>query len=194
MKDFNEYRKLALRTLNHQGKDRNILHCILGMVGEAGELSEIIGFSKTLAPAIDRGQAIGELGDCLWYAAVLSEELNTDFEGLMFDAKHVDRGGVIHDMKTPYERLLIQSCRMADLVKKTVFYGKKLDEAKLIHMLFQYLIAFNEACSLLLVQGLVVAEINIKKLEARYPDKFDAERAINRDYDAESKAAGVQIV
>lgn len=194
MKDFNEYRKLALRTLNHQGKDRNILHCILGMVGEAGELSELIDFSKALAPSIDRSKAIGELGDCLWYAAVLSEELDVDFNTLMADASSVDRGGVIHEMKTAYERLLIQSCRMADLVKKTVFYGKKLDEPKLTHMMFQYLIAFTEACALLSVQSLVVAEINIKKLEARYPEKFDADRAINRDYEAESKAAGIQIV
>lgn len=76
-----------------------------------------------------------------------------------------------------------------DLVKKSVFYGRELDGKLLIEeigdMLWYTNLLIHAAGS---TWGEVMAA-NIAKLEARYPDlRFDADRANNRDTDAEQAA------
>ena len=76
-----------------------------------------------------------------------------------------------------------------DMVKKIEFYGKPVDRTKLLEEtsdIFWY-------CNLLIhTLGSTweeVFEMNIAKLETRYPDlRFCADRAINRDVEAEQQA------
>lgn len=67
-----------------------------------------------------------------------------------------------------------------DMIKKHVFHEKPLDEEHLrkeIGDILWYIAMMCESCGYMLER---VMEINIRKLEARYPEGFDTERANNR--------------
>jgi len=179
--DFDQYQTCAVKTLKPDDFQRTVLHCILGMVGEAGELIQLASHQNE--------QKVGELGDCMWYAACLAHTLGIKFQSL-FDKSMLLRP----DRSTAEMQLLIQGCAMADTIKKSVFYGKDLDQPKLEDMLCRYVTGLYRVCWTLRVPPLYVAKTNVEKLEARYGGVFSADKAINRDHAAESAAAGIQTV
>lgn len=84
--DFNEYSKQARTTAMYKGAGsyRGVTYCVLGLAGEAGEVAG--KFSKcnrddddTITPE-RREQLLDELGDTLWFADRLSEELHSSLE------------------------------------------------------------------------------------------------------------------
>lgn len=185
---FNEYKTKALRTMPADTFLKQALHCAMGMAGEAGEYKELL--------YMEPEQRIGEIGDCMWYAAVFSDVLSLDLNHMVSEAEKLNRQldcpFVYH---TSGDRALIWACRLVDLVKKSVFYGRELDRAAAESILTHYWAALLSMCSDVPAQPLSVAHINLLKLEARYPGKvFNADHANNRDYAAESAAAGVKIV
>lgn len=81
-----------------------------------------------------------------------------------------------------------------DMVKKTVFYGKELDKTKVLLEIGDAVWYFNLLISELGSTWEEVFDMNIAKLSARYPDlKFDADKAINRNTDAEHEAVAAAI-
>lgn len=91
---FDEYQKQALATAQDEGVE--VMHRILGLVGEAGEVAERIkkiyrdhngDFSKLDKQAFNK-----ELGDVLWYIATLSDYLETSLEDIAeTNIKHLQR-------------------------------------------------------------------------------------------------------
>lgn len=78
---------------------------------------------------------------------------------------------------------------VADIIKKHYAYGKPLDKLHLVEEIGDIMFYLNGLLAELDVEWSEVLEVNIKKLEARYPDlKFNADHAINRDVDAECEA------
>lgn len=78
---------------------------------------------------------------------------------------------------------------VADIIKKHYAYGKPLDTLHLVEEVGDIMFYLNGLLDLLGSSWDEVLEVNIKKLEARYPDlKFNADHAINRDVDAECEA------
>ena len=85
---FDEYQKLAERTdLAHKIRDWNNplnFEKLLGLGGEAGEVMD--KFKKILRDKngkiskVDREEIIKELGDVLWYLAIISEHLDVRFD------------------------------------------------------------------------------------------------------------------
>lgn len=74
-------------------------------------------------------------------------------------------------------------------VKRLFAYGKTLDSNHIKEELGDILWAIALMCNTLGLDLEDVMRCNIAKLEARYPDlKFDAERSLNRDLDAEKAA------
>ncbi|MBI5139215.1 nucleoside triphosphate pyrophosphohydrolase family protein [Candidatus Nomurabacteria bacterium] len=78
--EFNEYQKNALTTAFHAEKHK-IIYPALGLGNEAGE---VLGKIKKWLRGDDGGEAMsserkealkGELGDVLWYLAVLANDL-----------------------------------------------------------------------------------------------------------------------
>lgn len=187
LQTFSEYQSKAIRTMKPDPFLMEVLHCTMGMVGEAGEFKEL--------PHEESEKKIGEIGDCMWYAAVLSHRLELNLDDLVGEALAINtlRSGPFAYVSGE-DRALLWACRLTDLVKKSVFYGKELDRASVVTMLTHYWAALLSLCSKMSVQPLFVALTNVRKLEARYPDKmFNADHANNRDYAVESAAAGVQI-
>jgi NTP pyrophosphatase (non-canonical NTP hydrolase) len=84
--DLNEYQRGALRTAaSHES--RNVLFSlVLGLVGESGEIAE--KFKKWVRDLnsdesrIDRTDIAKELGDVLWYVAVLADYLDLSLDDI----------------------------------------------------------------------------------------------------------------
>lgn len=76
MTGLDEYQSLALRTAmgldNQQGM---IEYSALGLTGEAGEAAEIVKKVYYHGHPLDRDALKNELGDVLWYAAVMAHAL-----------------------------------------------------------------------------------------------------------------------
>lgn len=79
--DLSEYQKLALRTANLD-RDNELYHLVLGLVGESGEIAEkvkkLIRDHESDESKLDKQDIAKELGDVLWYLAVLAEYLDCD--------------------------------------------------------------------------------------------------------------------
>ena len=71
---FEEYQAFARRTMNRSLNEQEALTMTaLGLTGEAGECSEIIKKHVFHHRAFDRNDLEAELGDVLWYLAMLAD-------------------------------------------------------------------------------------------------------------------------
>lgn len=73
-----------------------------------------------------------------------------------------------------------ESGEVAELIKKHVGHGHVLDKAKVTKELGDVLWYIAALCTALDLELEDVAEANIAKLRARYPEGFDPERSQNR--------------
>lgn len=77
---LDEYQKEALVTAMRSGDDfKDLAHWVLGISGEAGEISEkvkkIIRDYDGQISDVAKHEIVKEIGDVLWYLAVLAEHL-----------------------------------------------------------------------------------------------------------------------
>ena len=82
--DLNDYQRAALRTAAARDKPNEVFHLLLGLVGETGEIAE-----KAKKIVRDKGSDFAqwdiedlkkELGDTLWYVAVLASHFDLTLE------------------------------------------------------------------------------------------------------------------
>ncbi len=83
-----EYIQKALRT---EGTYRfqatgdvtpRIEHGVMGAVTEVGELMDAVKKAKIYGRVLDRVNLIEEIGDTMWYLAILADELGVSFEDI----------------------------------------------------------------------------------------------------------------
>lgn len=80
----NEYQALALRTANYELEPKIALAVAgLGLVGEAGEVSEHIKKHLGHGRELDKEKVIKEIGDVLWYTALVCHLMGTDMGEVM---------------------------------------------------------------------------------------------------------------
>jgi NTP pyrophosphatase (non-canonical NTP hydrolase) len=81
---MNDYQQAALRTAAPRDKHNELFHLLLGLVGETGEIAE-----KAKKIVRDKGSDFShwdiedlkkELGDTLWYLAVLADHFDIPLE------------------------------------------------------------------------------------------------------------------
>ena len=82
---FDDYQKEALTTVLSTGdKFKDLLHWVLGINGEAGEVAEklkkIIRDKDSVVSEEDKQELAKELGDVLWYLAVFAEDLGVSLD------------------------------------------------------------------------------------------------------------------
>jgi NTP pyrophosphatase (non-canonical NTP hydrolase) len=82
---LDEYQKQALVTAVFTGDDfKDLSHWVLGISGEAGEIAEkikkIIRDKEAVLSSEDKEELVKEMGDVLWYLAVLTKHLGYDFD------------------------------------------------------------------------------------------------------------------
>jgi NTP pyrophosphatase (non-canonical NTP hydrolase) len=84
--EMDDYQRGALRTASPRDANNELLHLVLGLVGESGEVAE--KFKKWVRDLgsdeakIDRPGIAKELGDVLWYLAVLADYLDLSLDDI----------------------------------------------------------------------------------------------------------------
>lgn len=181
IRNMTEYQVGAVRTMPDLSVERQTLHCIMGMMGEAGEVMEV--------PFDDRERRIKEMGDCMWYSAILFYIHGEDFAAAWKEAE--ETYDPTHAHRSCEEKAVVMAAKMTDIIKKCEFYGTPIIWSDLRPLALGYLAALSAMGSKAGVMILTVGQINLNKLKARYPEKFDADLAVNRNTDAEDAAMGV---
>jgi NTP pyrophosphatase (non-canonical NTP hydrolase) len=89
--DLNAYQKQAATSAIYPGRGSNmgLAYTVLGLAGEAGEIAnkvkKIIRDDGSVANPIRREEIIAELGDVLWYVAMIATELEANLSGIGTD-------------------------------------------------------------------------------------------------------------
>ncbi len=201
----------AVGTMNYLTKDKqglnvfttlpevlNLAHMRIGMVSELEELITAI----TNKDIINVGE---ELADQLWY---ISNDLNiTAAMGFISEGAYnklhnyeftkemqATNGGTDSKVNTWFNCLVFNSSKLADLFKKYLAYGKPMDSQEYLKTVEYYLAGINNLAATLGINLEHCMETNIAKLRKRFPDKFEADQAINRDTNAERQILEVPPV
>ncbi len=91
--NLNEYQQLAKRTAAPKGKKDELFHLVLGLMGESGEIAEkmkkIVRDNASDFDALDKDDLKKELGDILWYIAILADYFDIELEEI--GKKNIDK-------------------------------------------------------------------------------------------------------
>ena len=83
---LNEYQSAAKTTAVYTSAEQRLICTVLGLNGEAGEVAEkfkkVIRDKNSVIDEGDRREIEKELGDVLWYLAVLADTLGLDLESV----------------------------------------------------------------------------------------------------------------
>ena len=116
------------------------------------------------------------------------------YQYLVKDFKHNGHLSNVLDL------LLEKAARALDAFKKHYFYKQELDHRHVVTMsnlcvdILKWIIMTSYLETEVTVYTLKeIMEANIKKLKARYTEKFTTEESENRDYEKESEAAGIAV-
>jgi NTP pyrophosphatase (non-canonical NTP hydrolase) len=78
---MDEYQQLALRTAGHREDRQQVLtYTALGLTGESGEVAEMIKKAFYHGHTLEEEALSKELGDVLWYLAVMASGLGLSLE------------------------------------------------------------------------------------------------------------------
>ena len=78
---MDEYQQLALRTAGHREDRQQVLtYTALGLTGESGEVAEMIKKAFYHGHALEKVALSQELGDVLWYLAVVASGLGLSLD------------------------------------------------------------------------------------------------------------------
>ncbi|HEY9292071.1 MAG TPA: nucleoside triphosphate pyrophosphohydrolase family protein [Microlunatus sp.] len=91
--DCDDYQRAALRTARGKDAPDEFMHLVLGLVGESGEIAEkvkkLIRDRNGDLARLDRDDIAAELGDVLWYVAVLANFLGYSLDDVA--QKNIDK-------------------------------------------------------------------------------------------------------
>lgn len=163
---LNEYQTKALRTARMPTETcSDLLHGALGVMTEVVELHD----------AHDEVNTIEELGDVMWYCALLCRATGSNLE----DVWDEDVGALA------FRNVLTDAGKLLDLVKRQLAYGKPADQLEVNRLVGRIVIGVHVASVLAGSCIEEVCERNIAKLQKRFPEKFTEAAAVNRDVAAE---------
>jgi len=195
--NYIEYVKNVLRTespknpftkeVEDLGLNYRLYHGILGINTEIGEILEAYDKSKETGSKLDYVNLGEETGDILWYIGVISNVFGIEKE--LYSIEISDKNVDINHFPAKLE---ILANTLLDMTKKTMFYGKQLEEEKVKKLITEIFVLTNIYINSLgiKVDSITfenVMDTNIKKLKKRYPEKFNDENAENRNLKEERK-------
>lgn len=81
---INEYQQLALRTLNSQLSEKDVLiNGVMGLCGESGEVIDIVKKHLAQGHSLDKEKLAKELGDVAWYLAETAYAIGYPLEEIL---------------------------------------------------------------------------------------------------------------
>lgn len=186
--NFKEYVELAIRTeslyqvidSNHEQSNINdsLFHSAIGIQTEVWEIFEALFIKEW---ELDRVNLREEVWDIMWYIAIACKKL--DFYDIDFSEKF-DTAQYSSYTEFAY-RLNYESIELLDSFKKSLFYNKPFDTDVMKERLIEIYKLWGAFVQLLDWNIVTICETNIKKLQARYPEKFTTDKAVNRDLKTE---------
>lgn len=158
-----------------EGLESRMLHGLIGLCTESGELLDAMKKHLYYGKELDTVNMLEEIGDLCWYLAIICDVMGIDF------AEQVEKAKEYND--TQEERSLLTACAELNAVcggnlMTMVAQGQP-------HTITPLFLLIDELVIELDGKWEEICEKNIAKLEARYGDKFDAHKALNRDTDKE---------
>lgn len=85
-----EYQSLAMRTKNIDlTNDQQLLDGVMGLCGEAGEVADMLKKHLFQGHDFKKNDLINELGDVLWYIALICESQHLSMNGVM--VRNIDK-------------------------------------------------------------------------------------------------------
>lgn len=79
----NEYQQKALRTAGEKAREDLVLNGALGLSGESGEVADHIKKVRFQGHPLDTKVLANELGDIMWYVAIMAEGLGYSLDDIM---------------------------------------------------------------------------------------------------------------
>lgn len=176
--NIEQFRKDTLRTLPDLGSLlHNSLHMTVGIMTEVSEIQSAFEKAKYLDGQIDNVNLAEEWADVMWYMANYA-----NIHGLRIYDKAAENYDIHRDF---WPEIIIHSGDLLDLDKKYLAYGKEPEHEKrqfIFDSLNYYVVKFANFYNIDIEETL---ERNINKLKTRYPEKFDVEKAVNRNLEEE---------
>lgn len=153
----------------------NLLHSAIGVSTEVGEIQE--AFLGMFTAKLDVVNLSEECADVMWYLAIPIRDYGLDL------------GKIASLAPTEFDisKLVIDSANFLDMLKKISFYNKPVDGFLVDHhvcTLYQHMISMAHSYGFDLELAM---SNNQDKLRARFPDKYDDSKALNRDLETERK-------
>jgi hypothetical protein len=177
-----EYNGKAVRTLSGEFKlnaqEINELHAAMGLVTETVELMDAVAKTR-----IDTVNVAEELGDILWYLSIFSRDKSIKFDENVVDTNRIG----YNSFKDLFYEMSILTGSILDLYKKRAFYGREISQPELIASLNYLFTQVCMACEYIQMPIDRIRQINIEKLETRFPEKFTEAGANVRNLDNERK-------
>ncbi|MBE6115186.1 MAG: nucleotide pyrophosphohydrolase [Erysipelotrichaceae bacterium] len=82
--EINEYQKLAMRTLNPELDQKDVLiNGVMGLCGESGEVIDLVKKHLAQGHELDKEKMAKELGDVAWYLAETAWAIGYDLEDIL---------------------------------------------------------------------------------------------------------------
>lgn len=153
-----------------------LLHAILGIVGEISEFDDAFckSFEDPEATEETRLVVAKEFGDIWWYVALAAKCMNWDFVELVGNAAAM--GDDLTD-----DEVRLKPHEVSEPLKKWLFYGKAIDSDELLGAVTRLMGNATALAGRLAIDIEEAHRINIDKLRARFPEKFDEVTAQNHN-------------
>lgn len=175
--NWKEYLTMSEKTLSTEfhcdEKEQKLLHAAIGILTEIEELLDNhSGEEKDLTNMLE------EAGDITWYLAIIGREFKIDYPQIIIKDKNNDPLKLVI-------KLIKNSCKLLDIMKKKIYYNKPIDELKFKNISHLIMLDLSDYMNIYDIDIQKSFNVNIEKLKARYGDKFSSDRAINRDLKTE---------
>lgn len=170
------YQKRAMRTSPRDGHDK-IYNGILGLIGETGELVDILKkykFQSGMDAQLPKLQIAEKLGDVLWYLAELADGMEVDLIDIAGDDFSIIERKMRRKSlrKPPLDNAILELSDRAARIRRSVKRHNISDTHAHMRAMLK-LIAHVARFTGYSITG--IAEMNINKLQKRYPKGFDPE-------------------
>jgi NTP pyrophosphatase (non-canonical NTP hydrolase) len=193
---FEEYLENTKRTWKKfLNQEKNIQHALLGLIDESGELANQykgnLAYDKPLLVHEGKGCVKEELGDMFYFLTRFADEMSFASDKKMVDALQAILDDDYSEKFTGVNKDVnaIGICLYLAAKSGGMHIALSTEDGGIIMKAIQEMM-FG-MCMLAHYHEIKVTDIlegNINKLKARFPEQFDADKAVNRDTDAEMEA------
>lgn len=173
------YQQLSTRTMKPD-QDATTDDYFLGLVGEGGEVVDLLKKILYHKHPVDRDKLCKEFGDATWYIAAMATIYGFDLDAAYLAAESFFAG--LNSYEPPPNmlcRFYVRICAAIDEIR----YGETAPEN------WEAILALNIGALLRIIEALAkhynitlqeVFGVNVAKLKERYPDNYSHDASINR--------------